>query len=242
MKKDSFVLYTNYMDYAEDLPDEEFGRLMRIVFQYVKSGEEPEKDSLSLAVKMLFKVIKNDIDINAEKYENTCKARSEAGKKGGRPKKANGNSAFSEKAKKADNEYDYECDNDNDNEYEGAIFPEAFVSGVEEKSEVLILYKELLGLNVTKRVIDVFKKYDLSDDLKKRAIETAHDNGIFKLSYVTGVMDQYIKQGAKTPEDLENSKNKRQKAVVKSADMTHVYDWDEIERRDFERRLGKAKV
>ena len=257
MKKDSFLLYTKYEGYAEDLSDEEFGSLMRIIFRYVKSGEEPEKGSLSPEVKLLFRIIKDDLDFNGEKYENVCKARSEAGKKGGRPKKeeaptgdkkANAILAFSSKAKKADNEYEYDNEygydhvDDNDHEYEGANARKKALADDCDNDEVLSLYKELIGLDVTKRVREIFARYDLSDDLKKRAIEAAHDNGVMKLSYVTGVLDQYVKQGIKTLQDAENAENNRHKKPPEPQSNQYSYDFDDIERSDFERRLRKPKA
>ena len=123
--RDSFILYTSYASKMDKLNDEQFGKVMRAVFDYQRTGEEPVFDDLLLDV--CFSFIKEDLDANNEKYENVCKQRSEAGKKGGRPRKANAfeekakkANAFSEKqtkAKKADN------DNDNDNELKEKEIP-----------------------------------------------------------------------------------------------------------------------
>lgn len=114
--KDSFVLYTKYLDNIQALSMEQRGMLFTSLMLYA-SGQEPEE--MDPVTAMAFSFIKSQMDKDIEKYNETCAKRSEAGKLGGRPKKqeeakkANG---FSEnqkkqgKAKKADNEYD----NDND--------------------------------------------------------------------------------------------------------------------------------
>ena len=116
--KDSFVLYTKYLDNIQALSMEQRGMLFTSLMLYV-SGQEPEE--MDPVTAMAFSFIKSQMDKDIEKYNETCAKRSEAGKLGGRPKKqeeakkANG---FSEnqkkqgKAKKADNEYEYEYDND----------------------------------------------------------------------------------------------------------------------------------
>ena len=114
--RDSFVMYTEYLDHLELMSMEQRGVLFTALLKYAAGDELPEMDG---AVKMAFSFIKNRIDRDTEKYNEVCRKRSEAGKAGGRPKKANGFSekqteakkanGFSEKqmkAKKADNEYD----------------------------------------------------------------------------------------------------------------------------------------
>lgn len=116
--KDSFVLYTKYLDNIQALSMEQRGMLFTSLMLYA-SGQEPEE--MDPVTAMAFSFIKSQMDKDIEKYNKTCAKRSEAGKLGGRPKKqeeakkANG---FSEnqkkqgKAKKADNEYEYDNDND----------------------------------------------------------------------------------------------------------------------------------
>ena len=125
-EKKSFVLYTEYEENLQELPDEELGQLFRAIFGYVNRGVVPE---LSPSSKMAFSFIRKDLDRNQAKYEETCRKRREAGSKGGRPPKANANgenqskakkeNGFSEnqsKAKKPDNENDNVNENENDNE------------------------------------------------------------------------------------------------------------------------------
>lgn len=97
------ILITHILNYVNDLIPE--------------SKEDAIDDPV---VKMAWITIKIELKADLVKWKDTCNKRSEAGKKGGRPKKeekqkkAKKPNAFLEnqtKAKKADNEYEY------DNEY-----------------------------------------------------------------------------------------------------------------------------
>lgn len=116
--KDSFVLYTKYLDNIQALSMEQRGMLFTSLMLYASGQEPAEMDPVTA---MAFGFIKTQMDKDIQKYNETCAKRSEAGKLGGRPKKqdeakkANG---FSEKqkkqvkAKKADNDNEYDNDND----------------------------------------------------------------------------------------------------------------------------------
>lgn len=109
-EKNSFVLYNSYLDQVKLLTDVQAGILFKAILHYAAHEELPEMDGMT---SMAFSFIKAGIDKDTEKYQKTCEARSEAGKMGGRPPKANKANGFFEKqtkAKKADN--DNECDND----------------------------------------------------------------------------------------------------------------------------------
>lgn len=93
--KKGFVLYYDYRKHLALLTDEERGKLLMALLNYGEHGSEPELDGAAL---MAFSFITGQMDRDAEKYAETCRKRSEAGKQGGRPSKAN---ASDEKAKKA---------------------------------------------------------------------------------------------------------------------------------------------
>lgn len=119
MAKNSFVLYTDYLQHIKLLSPEEKGALFEAILLYAAGEETP---FLSPAAEMAFSFIKSRMDSDAEQYRKTCEARKEAGKLGGRPKangfeekqikakKANGFSDNQNEAKKPDNEYDLDND------------------------------------------------------------------------------------------------------------------------------------
>ena len=126
--KRSFVLYFDYRQHLAYLTDEERGKLLMALLEYGENGTEPELEGAAL---MAFSFIRSQMDRDAQKYAETCKKRSEAGKRGGRPanqneehekeskaKKANAFSEKQSKAKKADNDTDNDNENDTDNDNE----------------------------------------------------------------------------------------------------------------------------
>lgn len=126
MAKNSFVLYTDYLDQVELLSMEQRGQLFTAIMCYASEKSVPQLDGM---VAMAFSFIKAQIDRDNEKYGATLEARREAGKKGGRPKKPEKANGFEEKAKKAngfsekqtkakkpDNDNVYVDDNDNVND------------------------------------------------------------------------------------------------------------------------------
>lgn len=82
-RKYSVLINYKYLEYMENagLSDADSWVLMRSVIEYDRSGAEPEYDNPVLYG--LFAVIKHDIDQRRENYEEVCRSRSEAGKKGG---------------------------------------------------------------------------------------------------------------------------------------------------------------
>ena len=84
MAKSSFILYTDYINQIDLLNMEQRGILFTAIMYYQDGRELPEMD---LVTQMAFSFIASRMKTNNEKYEETCKRRSENGKKGGRPKK-----------------------------------------------------------------------------------------------------------------------------------------------------------
>lgn len=84
-EKKSFMLYYDYREHLQILTDEERGKLLMALMDYGMTGEPPK---LTGAALMAFSFITSQMDRDAERYAEKCKKRSEAGKQGGRPRKA----------------------------------------------------------------------------------------------------------------------------------------------------------
>ncbi|WP_434689762.1 DUF6291 domain-containing protein [Hungatella sp. SB206] len=126
--KNSFVMYTDYMEQVSMLSREQRGDLFTAIMAYASNTELPNMDGVTM---MAFCFIRSQMDRDRSKYQETIEKRREAGKQGGRPKangsdekakKANGFSEKQTEAKKADNDNVNENDNVdvnvNDNEDE----------------------------------------------------------------------------------------------------------------------------
>ncbi len=95
MAKNSFVLYSDYEQHIKLLSNEQAGILLKNIFAYVGDADLVEMDATTA---MAFSFIKANLDRDFGRYDEVIEKRREAGKKGGRPAKAN---AFSEKQTKA---------------------------------------------------------------------------------------------------------------------------------------------
>lgn len=82
--KKGFVFYYDYQQHLELLSDAERGKLLIALLEYGKNGTKPQLEGAAL---MAFSFIQAQKDRDAAKYAETIKKRSEAGKKGGRPRK-----------------------------------------------------------------------------------------------------------------------------------------------------------
>lgn len=81
--KNSFVLYNEYSEQLSLLNMEQRGILFTAIFNYQNNQPLPEMDGM---IKMAFSFIKNQLDRDKEKYDETCRKRAEAGRLGGAPK------------------------------------------------------------------------------------------------------------------------------------------------------------
>ena len=113
--KKSFVMYESWGAAIEKMSNEQAGELIKAIYAYQKDPDAVPEDP---ALAFVFELIKQQLDTDGQRYKEACAARAEAGKKGGRPKanasdkkqmvseESKKSKCFSEKAKKADNEYD----------------------------------------------------------------------------------------------------------------------------------------
>lgn len=117
--KDSFLLHKNHREIFDEMSDEEAGKLIKAVFEYEDTGQEPK---LTGSLKFAFIPIRQWLDERRAKYEDICKKRAAAGAQGGRPTKQKQNEEskkskrLSGKAKKPDYDSDSDYDSDIDEE------------------------------------------------------------------------------------------------------------------------------
>ena len=119
-KKKSFILYADYIKHIRRLSDEEAGRLFKAIFDYVNEGKLPDLDGMAA---MAFSFIANQLDTDLQKYEETCKKRSENIKKRWEMAKASQKAAENTSDTKDTNEYNcIFCNtNDTDNDIDSDI-------------------------------------------------------------------------------------------------------------------------
>lgn len=113
-KQKGFLLYLDNYDLIEDLSFEEMGRWINAIFHYKRDKEIPNFKKGSL-LNTAFKVAKNQLDRDAEAWEEKCQKRADAGRKGGQAKASNAKQKQA-KASNAKQEVANLADNDTDND------------------------------------------------------------------------------------------------------------------------------
>ena len=146
MDKNSFVLYTNYYEILKDLSNEKLGELFRAILEYKTTKKQPV---VSVDLLIVFKFIKNQLDVDEEKYLEKCRKRSENGKKGGAPKN---NQNAKKQAKTTKNKLNKHNDNENDNDN---VNDNEFIP---TKDEIKNFANQQLGKSLN--VDDFFNWYD----------------------------------------------------------------------------------
>lgn len=130
--KNSGIFYHNWLNEIEDLTDEEAGVLFRAVMTYSAAGEVIDMDRV---VKAHFQHMKTRIDQDNEEYERVIKARSEAGAKGGRPKKQTVSDEKQPKAKKANGFFEKQNNPDTDTVTDTVLDDERDIQKVDEGTD-----------------------------------------------------------------------------------------------------------
>jgi hypothetical protein len=120
--KKSFILYCDLIHAVEELTDDQAGKLLKIILQYVNDNDPVIEDQI---LKVAFTPIKLALKRDLEEWKRTCERNKENGKNGGRPpkedktqktqsvyEKPKETEGLISKPKKADNDTDNESDND----------------------------------------------------------------------------------------------------------------------------------
>ena len=118
-------LFNDCADELAMLSDEQVGRLLKGLLSYADRGEKPDfTDDITLRV--LFSILRKQIDREYEKYDERCQARSAAGRKAAAARYSREKSSMrtdanacvccQDKDKDNDNDKDNDIDNDIDND------------------------------------------------------------------------------------------------------------------------------
>lgn len=85
MSRKSFVLYTEWENTFNRLSNELAGELIKVIFDYVRTGEIPQIDNA--VVDGVFSAFQTSIDRNISKYDAAIEQRKEAGKRSAEKRK-----------------------------------------------------------------------------------------------------------------------------------------------------------
>ena len=195
--KDSFILYTEQKAVIDKLTDEQAGKIIKAIYEYVETDKMPQLDNILDLVITPFKLA---LDRNKAKYEQVSKVRAEAGAKGGKQKKQ----MQTKKSKCNDN--DNENVNVNDNENNNDNVGESCIDGLQQ---IIDFYNNNIGL-ITPYGLEVLSDYakEMPVDLIIYAMQISVEANKRTMQYIKAILNNWKKAGIKTLADAKQDNKK----------------------------------
>ena len=212
--KKSFVAYLSWFDALEEYSDAEVGQLMRALARYAKTGEEPEfSDS---GMRGNWKFMCSDVKRASEKWDETRKKRSNAGKRGmakrwGKPdditKITNDNNVNDDITKIT---VDVDVNGDVDGDVD--VVKRDNTAAVDmELSKIVQHYQRAIG-DFPRSALEKLQKWrqEYSTEMILLAIDKAAEAGKRSWNYINGILSGWQRDGIRTPGDVAANEQRRQ--------------------------------
>ena len=208
--KKSFVAYLSWFDALEEYSDAEVGQLMRALARYAKTGEEPE--FLDRGMRGNWKFMCSDVKRASEKWDETRKKRSNAGKRGmakrwGKPdditKITNDNNVNDDITKIT---VDVDVNGDVD------VVKRDNTAAVDmELSKIVQHYQRAIG-DFPRSALEKLQKWrqEYSTEMILLAIDKAAEAGKRSWNYINGILSGWQRDGIRTPGDVAANEQRRQ--------------------------------
>ena len=223
-KKNGLIFYiSHYEAIKNSLTDEQLGRLFRLIFEKQLGNEVVLDKDIEIA----FNFINNQLLVDAEKYEEISKKRSDSGKKGGAPKGNKNASKTTKISKTSKNKQNKLKDNDNDNDKDNNNEND----NVNDKDNYLnnsySCFERIEKEFGRPLAPSEFEKIGLwqneyADELILYAVEVAVANNKRTIQYVNGILRNWKTLGYKSKQDVLDAEIKREE---KRAEELFDYDW-----------------
>lgn len=219
--KDSFILYTEQKAVIDKLTDEQAGKIIKAIYEYVETEKMPKLDSMLDIIIIPFK---QNLDRNREKYNKISEIRAKAGAKGGKQKKQ----MQTKESKCNDNDNDNENVNvnvnvnDNDNEV-----GESCVDGLQN---VIDFYNNNIGLMTPYglKILESYLEEGIPAELIIYAMQKAVESNKRTIQYIKGILNSWSKKGIKTLiQAKEEEQEFKQEKQSKTEKRELVGDWDD---------------
>ena len=208
--KKSFVAYLSWFDALEEYSDAEVGQLMRALARYAKTGEEPEFSDRGMRGN--WKFMCSDVKRASEKWDETRKKRSNAGKRGmakrwGKPdditKITNDNNVNDDITKIT---VDVDVNGDVD------VVKRDNTAAVDmELSKIVQHYQRAIG-DFPRSALEKLQKWrqEYSAEMILLAIDKAAEAGKRSWNYINGILSGWQRDGIRTPGDVATNEQRRQ--------------------------------
>ena len=214
--KKSFVAYLSWFDALEEYSDAEVGQLMRALARYAKNGEEPEFSDRGMRGN--WKFMCSDVKRASEKWDETRKKRSNAGKRGmakrwGKPdditKITNDNNVNDDITKIT---VDVDVDGDADVDGDVDVVKRDNTAAVDmELSKIVQHYQRAIG-DFPRSALEKLQKWrqEYSTEMILLAIDKAAEAGKRSWNYINGILSGWQRDGIRTPGDVAANEQRRQ--------------------------------
>lgn len=214
--KKSFVAYLSWFDALEEYSDAEVGQLMRALARYAKTGEEPEFSDRGMRGN--WKFMCSDVKRASEKWDETRKKRSNAGKRGmakrwGKPdditKITNYNNVNDDITKIT---VDVDVNGDVDVDGDVDVVKRDNTAAVDmELSKIVQHYQRAIG-DFPRSALEKLQKWrqEYSTEMISLAIDKAAEAGKRSWNYINGILSGWKRDGIRTPGDVAANEQRRQ--------------------------------
>lgn len=214
--KKSFVAYLSWFDALEEYSDAEVGQLMRALARYAKTGEEPE--FLDRGMRGNWKFMCSDVKRASEKWDETRKKRSNAGKRGmakrwGKSEditKITNDNNVNDDITKITVDVDVNGDVDVDGDVD--VVKRDNTAAVDmELSKIVQHYQRAIG-DFPRSALEKLQKWrqEYSTEMILLAIDKAAEAGKRSWNYINGILSGWQRDGIRTPGDVAANEQRRQ--------------------------------
>lgn len=214
--KKSFVAYLSWFDALEEYSDAEVGQLMRALARYAKTGEEPEFSDRGMRGN--WKFMCSDVKRASEKWDETRKKRSNAGKRGmakrwGKPEditKITNDNNVNDDITKITVDVDVNGDVDVDGDVD--VVKRDNTAAVDmELSKIVQHYQRAIG-DFPRSALEKLQKWrqEYSTEMILLAIDKAAEAGKRSWIYINGILSGWQRDGIRTPGDVAANEQRRQ--------------------------------
>ena len=224
--QESFIFYDSFREVGKDMEEKSRLAFYEAIIDYALTGELDETN-LAKEIKLLFKLIKPQIDANVK--------RRNGGKKGGRPSKKSENVEKSAGKTNDIEEENYEkttgLENKNHRfQSENHRFqnekPNVNVNDNVNGNGNVNVYEyteEQFGRTLAPAEVELIKSWDYSEEIIKLAVDETVLNQVNSIKYTDKILYEWDKQGLKTVNDIKNKlKQRREKEEdVDTSDVSY---------------------
>lgn len=214
--KESFILYNSFYEPIKALKNEQLGKLLRAIFNYTINGEITQDNDILVA----FMFIKNQIDIDTDKWQEEKEKRSEAGRLGGIQRAINQSQALSSKSKQclkmlSTSKQSQANQGDNVNENVNVNVNDNVINS--SSNNIYTYIEENFGRLLTPIEYQEISKWKDSE-LTRYAIKDAILNGKYNIKYISAILDNFEKNNIITVQQAQEATMKhKEKTKYKSS-------------------------